>query len=1163
MIRLSALVCAAGLASAATLTAQTPYDSSVEGSSVQFLELGAGGKTTLAVEVGRVPMLRRRISVGLDGVPLPEALAQIGQLAGVTFAYSGADLPRGSTVTLHAESMTLAAVLTEVLLEPGLDVVVTPGDRLSLIKHGPVGSPLTEPTGSIIGVVSDSASGKPIEAVDVYIDTLKLHTVTSDKGLFKMKVPVGRWQLRARRIGYRQTAMGIEVREDEETAVEFKLVPQATQLQDLVTTATGIRRRYELGNAITTVNADSIAKTQPVHSLTDLLVTRVPGLTATQTSGAPGDPTRLRLRGLNSLTRSNDPIFIVDGIRVYADQSDIARAGNLAVTNPFDGRPITGRPNVGESVQDKVATRSPLDQIDPNSIEKVEIFHGPSAATLYGADAANGVIVVTTRRGQEGATRWNFGSDFGYTYQPGKYPESYLRFGHDVMTGQLAACPLAAYNCQADSLVRYQMLNDPALTIFGHGYRKAINMGVSGGSSRITYAVNGSWSDESGLLKLPDFEANRYAKLVGVAPDDWMVHPQGLNDWTATGHLGVQLSPKADFAFTSTVDHSIQDRSALESQIAMLSTTYADTTHSKFYSAGNVSVYPGQTTAVDPHSTEVAHFRIRTTAMATSFTNAAHVNWRPMGWLTTTADVGINIIDRHDESMEPRDFTGDNYFQDDYASPGSGAGYWNVGAGNSVVTTINLGAVGVLPLSKGTRLRTAVGANYTRNKSDDLIASGQELIANAQGIEGARIIITTPQRNEVTTFGYFIEPTFESRSFFLSTGIRLDGADTYGSKQSLAGFPKVSASYLMSNEKFFPFKKVFSTFRVRAAYGQAGVQPGPADRLRLFHTTTGYTGQFIDLTDLTSLGNVNLKPERSSEFEGGFDADLFNEKLSFEFTGYSKIRGDALVPLTLPPSVNGGGTLLVNIGRVKNSGFEVSLGTNLLRHNFFSLSTQFHVSQNRNEVLSLGDAGEIDGPGGSKVAVGYPLFGLWAKPILHYADVNHDGVISRDEVQLGDHEVFMGPVEPKYEASLYTNMAFLKGQFTVSAGFAYTNGQLQINDAARSAPFASRALNDPNASLAEQAAAIVSAETPYGLAQLISTFRFNSLAIAWNFPRRLNDLFGVRTGSLTVQGTNLGLKTNYRGRDPNVNAYATGNVITDTGQLPLPRTWSVGLRFGI
>lgn len=314
-MRVGSLVCVLVLTLALGLAAQTPesdIDSGV--ASVQFLSATGGGEARLQpVEAGRIPSLRRRISVVLTGVTLDAALAEIGRLAGVTFAYGGAQLPAGERVTLRAEGMTLAAVLTETLLDAGVDVVVSGGDRLALVRHGQAVPAADMPEGTITGLVSDSATGDPVEGAEVLLDTLNVRGTSNAAGLFRMVAPAGHRLLRVRRLGYRPATLEVDVEEDGEVAVSVKLVAQITRLEELVTTATGVRRRYELGNSIVSLNVDSIVETQPVRSLSQLLETRVPGLTATHTSGAPGDPTRLRLRGLSSVTRSNDPIVIVDG----------------------------------------------------------------------------------------------------------------------------------------------------------------------------------------------------------------------------------------------------------------------------------------------------------------------------------------------------------------------------------------------------------------------------------------------------------------------------------------------------------------------------------------------------------------------------------------------------------------------------------------------------------------------------------------------------------------------------------------------------------------------------------------------------------------------------------------------------------------------------------
>jgi TonB-dependent SusC/RagA subfamily outer membrane receptor len=223
-----------------------------------------------------------------------------------------------------------------------------------------------------------------------------------------------------------------------------------------VTTATGVQRRLDVGSDVTTINVDSVMRVAPIKSLTDLLDTRIPGATVLRSSGTPGDPSRIRLRRAASIQESNDPIVIVDGVRItYNEDND---AGLSFVTGVAGG----GR----------YAMPSALDQIDPNTIEKIDVFKGPSASAMYGSDAANGVIVITTKKGRPGQTRWSLGANVGVNQTLGEYPTLNYSFGHiaDGTSGAGILCPrVGATPCTIDSVITFQALNDPRYSPFKDG----------------------------------------------------------------------------------------------------------------------------------------------------------------------------------------------------------------------------------------------------------------------------------------------------------------------------------------------------------------------------------------------------------------------------------------------------------------------------------------------------------------------------------------------------------------------------------------------------------------------------------------------------------------------------------------------------------------------
>lgn len=1105
--------------------------------SAQVAPSMATTKMSAGVGVDQQP-LERRVSLNVRNVPLKDALKEIDRQANLGLAYTPRVVPLENRVTIHADSITAGDALARVLKGTGVKVVVTPSETVMLVKEESLRSvpAVGDTTGfaAVVVHVADSATSKDLVGAVVSVKGTAMTATSEYQGYALIRhVPSGLRVINVRYLGYAPAEQRVVVPDTGYIRVEFALRMGMTRLQEVVTTATGTKRRYELGNDITILNVDSIVATQPISSVTDLLEGRVPGLTVQHTSGAPGDPSRLRLRGTSSVLRGNDPIVIVDGIRVYSAQSD-SQSANLASARGSI---------VGSNL---IAAPSPLDQLDPQSIERIEVMKGPSAATLYGPDAANGVIVITTKRGRAGPAQWTVGVTRGRSGVPGRWPIGIWRWGTNTGTGNTVLCPLADFTCTQDSVVKFQALNNPHYSVLGQGSTTSSTLGVSGGSDALAYAVTGSYDTETGLLTLPTLEVANYELVHGSVPPSWMQRPQQLTRWSATSRLTATINDRTNASLTSTLTRESQQRSDLEGQLSLLMTTYVEpTTHA--YWSGNSSGFTSR------QSLGLGFYQ-RTTDAAENFTNGANLTFRPRSWLTTSADAGLNVITRADEVLLPAN-----------ALLSDSAGYLNEGHGNTVVSSVNLRATATAPLPWGFHVELASGANYTKTSLASLSTGVTGLAPGTGSVNGAgQITFSSQFGSDVTSFGWYVEPTFTHKRFTLSTGIRIDGSSSFGSKVNLPIFPKLGGSWLISEEPFFPFKSVFNVFRVRAAYGRAGVWPGPSDQLRLYASSRPWLdGGFTDATVVSTLGNSLLRPERSSEMEGGFDTDMLQDRVSIGVTGYRQMRYDALLSVPVAPSVYGTGvSQLKNIGVIRNTGLELSLSTQLLRSDPVTWSTTMSLSQNHNEVLRLAPGVLPFGPADQRVVAGYPLFGRWARPILGYADANHDGVIERSEVLLGDSLVYMGANEPRYEADLFSTLSLLRGKVTVSASLAYQNGFTQENTTIGSigAAIFSPGLSDPSSSFGEQAAVAAINETSYGIMQTVNTLRFNTLSIAFNAPPSLARRFRASSMSFALQGTNLGLFTNYRGKDPNVNANAVGNSTADTGVLPIPRSWQLNVR---
>jgi len=1105
--------------------------------------LATNGDITRVEPLGldRPSVLSQVVTLDVKDGRFGDVAHEITKQTGVNLVYSSDLVSPSRRVTIRADRTPLANLLTELLHDANVDVVVV-GNQATLVRKAQPArrsAAAKQQPGVITGRVVEKGTNTPIASVQILIDSVG-RGITNPDGYYRIAgIIPGRRKVSAVSIGYRTGVEEVEVGEGQTVTVNFFLEAAPTQLSELIVTATGEeRRRVEIGHDIVVINADSIVKREPITSVADLLEGRVPGLVVQRSSGTPGDPARIRIRGVSSPNLSNDPIIVVDGVRVYSAQSD-ERAGNLASMN-VSGSPTYNAP-------------SPLDYMDPSMIETIQVIKGPSAATMYGQDAASGVIVITTKKGQPGTTRWTVSMDYGQTQLARRYPERYLRWGRALDSDQRVVCPAngqgqigtAKYGpCLPDNTVlTFQTLNDSYLSPIDRGQAAALRVGVSGGASGLTYSVNASYLDEVGVVKLSRYESERFRSQHGTPPPEWMQRPQNFTRWGVNSHIQAQLGSDVTVSLSSNVTRTEQQRSNLERTYIRLDGIYIDPSTGLYLdnTGGNTDA------RVD--------FFQRATARATRFTNAFNMNWRAQSWLTVTATAGLNVDQRADDVFLPAGV--------DFSTSEKADGDLRRAQGTSVVPSVQLNARTQVPLGLGFSLRVASGVDYTGTLIEDITAYATELPEGVESLHGLGAPITGADeyRDQRATFGWYIEPGIAHRRMWLNLGLRFDGGSSFGSNVKLPAFPKLSYSYLISDEPYFPeaLRSIFDQLRLRVAYGHAGRQPGPTDRLRLYSTPIikWINGSQVEVVDLDHLGNTKLKPERSKEVEGGFDADLFDDRLSVSVTAYQKTTKDQLLHVPLPPSVYGANvTQLQNIGITRNAGLELAVDVEPVRRELVIWRLGLNFSQNRNKVIKLGEGVEPFYSSGTpisglRVVPGYPLHGRWNTPVLGYDDVNGDGVLEEHEVVLGDTAVYVGATLPKYEMGLFSSLSLFRGALSVSAGLTYSDGLTQRNDVGG----LRRGWWDPAAPGAILDQLRFHDKSGFTRNETVNQLRLNSLSVGWQVPKSWARLFGASSLTLLLQGDNLGLWTNYSGMDPNVNGAVGGNNIVDNGVLPTPRTW--------
>jgi hypothetical protein len=399
---------------------------------------------------------------------------------------------------------------------------------------------------------------------------------------------------------------------------------------------------------------------------------------------------------------------------------------------------------------------------------------------------------------------------------------------------------------------------------------------------------------------------------------------------------------------------------------------------------------------------------------------------------------------------------------------------------------------------------------------------------------------------------------------FLTAALRSDRNSAFGANFSTVFYPKFSASWIISDEPFFSAPAFLDQLRFRAAYGASGVQPTTLAAVQYFSGTAalGESGERPALV-FSSLGNPDLKPERSTELEAGVDGRFWNSRISTELTFYNKVSRDALIERVLPPSVGTGTTIrFENLGEVRNRGWEALINAQLLQSRAFGWDVTINGSTNSNELVSLGGVPPIIQSSTLRQVEGFPLNGWWSRRLVSFEDKDNNRIITLDEIVVSDEPEFHGYSAPRHEVSVINGFDFWQRRLRLSGMVDYKGGHLVYNNSERircSSRNNCQGLIDPNASLFEQARTVAVREhasrTVAGFFEEGDFLRLRELSLAFTPEGEwIRRLLPTRSVTATLAARNLGiLWTKYTGVDPE--AFGTTGDAPSSFQAFAPPTY--------
>lgn len=841
------------------------------------------------------------------------------------------------------------------------------GAILALVATAGAPGAATGQEGAVTGRVIQASNFEPLVGAQVFLPDLDQGTLTNAEGRYRITgVPAGTHRVRSRLLGFRPVTRTVTVEAGGTAAVDFELSISAVSLSEIVVTQTGTQVSRELGRAVTTIDATEEVQRSRSSTIQDLLKGRSTGAVIRSSSGSVGAGSTFQIRGNATLSLDNTPLIYIDGVRVSNTNDNL---GGQFSGNFFTGGQQTSR----------------LSDIRPEDIESIQVLKGPSATTLYGSEAASGVLVIETKRGTSEDARWtgraeaggNWDSTdwMGVAYKPTEDPSFPLTFATFESLFGVDLVPDDQENLLVpgvkDTVYLFNALrggaagmSSPFRTGFEQDYGATVRGGISEGD--VTYYASGGYEDLEGNLP-----TNRVTK------------------WGARLNFGVDAGERTDLsfssAFTSNVTELPQNDNngfGIVSQSLLGISTFGPFDRSDPRSGGEVvrtcplffelsrsSLGPALGLGIGDlgacpsplvtFPTFEDAFLTRTTDDTQRFTGSATVNYRPWDFLTGRLTVGYDEFDQTNTQINPvvpRLVPVSQVF----------VGTLQKAKTRASDLTINASSTAEADLADRLRSTTTVGLQWFDENSDQIFVQCQEFPAGSPACDNAVRLDQTGSNDFFVgrrTLGVYAEQQLAWRDVvYLTAGARVDDNSAFGDELTAELFPQASLSWVLSDEAWFP--ELFEQFKLRGAWGQSGEQPATNAAFSLLGANPAtFRGQ--DVISVTSgaepdaanapaqPGNPDLSPARVTELELGFDMSVLEGRLSGELTWYRQTTRDDIVTRPLPPSTGFAEPQFTNVGELVNTGIEAAVNATAFSMPDLVWDWRVQVSTNSNEITEL------------------------------------------------------------------------------------------------------------------------------------------------------------------------------------------------------------------
>ena len=995
----------------------------------------------------------------------------------------------------------------------------------------------------VSGKITDADSGEPLPGVNIVVKGTAIGVSSDVDGSYSIEVSDSKDVLVFSFLGYKPE----EVEVKNQRIINIKMTESIQELDEMVVIGYGTMKKRNITGSITSVNSESIENT-PVKDVMSVLQGRASGVQVVSNSGAPGDGMTVTVRGQSSLNSGNDPLYVIDGVPVETQ--------SLSQLNGWEQHGL-----------------NPLADINPNDIESIEVLKDGASTAIYGSRAANGVILITTKRGHGGKAKININAFTGVSQITRKLgvlnasqwreiiADSYKN--HNDYAGRIVYedvhwTVLDSLNPMNSGDVDWQSV------MYHTAWQKQVDFSVAGGSEAAKYAISSSVLDQDGI-----FLASNYKRITSRVNADFKV----------TDKLDLGYSVSFARSLNNRINAGGTGNNSLVQSILVRPPVYSLT-----YPDGSpIYYFNGKRNPVGL-AKEVTHLNTTNRIIGNQY-----LEYTIFKDLKFRANLNIDFISMKEDEFYPTTV--------DYR-----AGY-NSGAVRSI-NNLTWGHEDYFTYNKSLddkhNISALLGYSQQEWKQETTgldgmyFASDNIRTLNGAGTISNQAVNQTVEHGLVSFFGR-IGYDYQSK-YILQFNMRADGSSRFGKNNRFGYFPSASAAWRFSDESFSDGLSFLNDGKLRFSYGQTGNEAiGNYTSQGEFALSTNYLDN--SGASPTVMPNSGLTWETTTQYDVGLDLLLFNNRVGFNGDVYLKNTTDLLFAVPIPETT-GFGYITQNIGNVRNKGLELVLTT----HNFtgdFKWTSNFNISFNRNKVESLPEEVLTNGyiqngtyhilKVGESIGTfyGWKFLGVYSRdednvdhvrmgssngtefkggdPI--WDDLNNDHIIDDNDKQI------IGNAQPKFTGGFNNDFSYKNFTLNVFFQFTYGNDIYSNLDMMRNWVFAYNNVSTEALNRWRKQGDVTDYPRPIRNDPLRNEYlrvsdrwvkdgsflRLKNVSLAYNVPQSILDKIKLEGLRFYVTGQNLVTWTHYDAYDPEVSSYSGLQLGVDDGSYPQSRTYIFGL----